>query len=133
MALWDADLTVTPQYIADHPVFCAVQGDEIVGFYALLRQGDTFELEHMWVDPRHLGAGIGAHLFEHAVRTVQSLGGSRLTIVSEPHAKGFYRRMGARRTGETPSKPAGRTEPLLTLAIDADDPGLGRLACNDDV
>ena len=30
MALWDADLTVTPQFIDDHPVFCAVQGGDIV-------------------------------------------------------------------------------------------------------
>jgi hypothetical protein len=42
MALWQADLTVSPQFIDDHPVFCAVQGDEIVGFYALLRQGEIF-------------------------------------------------------------------------------------------
>lgn len=120
MALWDADLTVTPQFIADHPVFCAVQGDEIVGFYALVRYGDTFELEHMWVDPQQMGAGIGAHLFEHAVRTVRSLGGSRLTIVSDPHAEGFYRRMGARRVGDTPSTPEGRTLPVLALWIWAD-------------
>jgi GNAT superfamily N-acetyltransferase len=120
MALWQADLTVTPQFIDDHPVFCAVQGGELAGFYALSRQGEAFELEHMWVDPQHLRAGIGALLFEHAVRTVRSLGGSRLTIVSDPHAEGFYRRMGARRVGEAPSKPEGRTLPVLALALQAD-------------
>ena len=118
IALWDADLTVTPQFIDDHPVFCAVQGDEIVGFYALSRQGEAFELEHLWVDPQYTGAGIGTRLFEHAVRTVRSLGGSRLTIVSDPHAEGFYRRMGARRVGEAPSKPEGRTLPGMILVIE---------------
>ncbi|MFZ2361702.1 MAG: GNAT family N-acetyltransferase [Anaerolineae bacterium] len=118
IALWDADLTVTPQFIDHHPVFCAVQEDKIVGFYALVRQGDTFELEHMWVDPQHTGAGIGTRLFEHAVRTVRSLGGSRLTIVSDPHAEGFYRRMGASRVGEAPSRPEGRTLPGMILVIE---------------
>lgn len=120
MALWDADLTVTPQFIDDHAVFCAVQGDEIVGFYALSRQGEAFELDHMWVDPQYMGAGVGARLFEHAVCIARSLGGSRLTIVSDPHAQGFYQRMGARRVGEAPSKPEGRTLPVLALLIRAD-------------
>ena len=120
MALWDADLTVTPQFIDDHPVFCAVQGDEIVGFYALSRQGATFDLEHLWVDPPHMGAGVGARLFEHAVCTVRTLGGSQLTIASDPHAEGFYQRMGARRVGEAPSRPEGRTLPVLALLIWAD-------------
>ncbi len=121
IALWDADLTVSPQFIDDHPVFCAVQSDAIVGFYALSRQGEAFELEHLWVDPMHMGAGVGARLFEHAVRTVRSLGGSLLTIVSDPHAEGFFRRMGASRVGEAPSKPEGRTLPLMTLVIGAHD------------
>jgi hypothetical protein len=58
--------------------------------------------------------------FEHAVHTVRSLGGSRLTIVSDPHAEGFYRRMGASRVGEASSKPEGRTLPVLALLIRAD-------------
>lgn len=120
ISLWQADLTVSPQFIGDHPVFCAVQGDEIVGFYALSRQGEAVELEHLWVDPQHMGAGVGAQLFEHAVRTAWSLDGSRLTIVSDPHAEGFYRRMGARRVGEAPSKPEGRTLPVLALVLQAD-------------
>ena len=120
MALWDANLTVTPHFIGNHPVFCAVQGGEIVGFYALSRQGATFDLEHMWVDPQHMGAGIGTRLFEHAVRTVRSLGGSQITIVSDPHAEGFYQRMGARRVGNAPSRPEGRTLPVLALLIRAD-------------
>jgi GNAT superfamily N-acetyltransferase len=120
MALWDSDLTVAPQFIDNNPVFCAIQGYEIVGFYALSRQGEAFELEHMWVDPQYMGTGVGARLFEHAVCVARSLGGSRLTIVSDPHAQGFYQRMGAQRVGETPSKPEGRTLPVLALVLQAD-------------
>lgn len=122
ISLWQADLTISPQFIVDCPVFCAVRDSEIVGFYALSRQGEFFELEHLWVDPQHMGTGVGALLFHHAVRTVRSMGGSILNIASDPHAEGFYLRMGASRVGETPSQPEGRTLPLLTVVIEATDP-----------
>ena len=121
ISLWQADLTVTAQFIADYPVFCAVRDSEIVGFYALLRQGETFDLEHLWVEPQHIGIGVGTLLFNHAVRTVRSMGGAVLNIVSDPYAEGFYLRMGAIRMGEVPSKPEGRILPLLTLVIKAND------------
>ena len=117
ISLWQADLTVTAQFIVDFSVFCAVRDSEIVGFYALSRRGEVFELEHLWVDPQHMGTGVGALLFEHVVRTVRSMGGSVLNITSDPHAEGFYLRMGASLVGEVPSKPEGRTLPLLTLVI----------------
>lgn len=94
----------------------------IIGFYALSRQGETFELEHLWVNPQHMGTGVGALLFEHAVRTIRSMGGSVLNIASDPHAEGFYLRMGAIRVGEVPSRPEWRTLPSLTLVIEATDP-----------
>ena len=121
ISLWQADLTVTAQFIADYPVFCAVRDSEIVGFYALLRQGETFDLEHLWVEPQHIGIGVGTLLFNHAVRTVRSMGGAVLNIVSDPYAEGVYLRMGAIRMGEVPSKPEGRILPLLTLVIKAND------------
>lgn len=120
MALWDDELTLSPQYIASHPVFCAVRDGEVIGFYAVSRQSETCELEHLWVDPQHMRAGIGAQLFEHAVRTVRWLGGSRLIIISDPHAEGFYQRMGAGRVGEAPSRPEGRILPVLALLIRTD-------------
>jgi GNAT superfamily N-acetyltransferase len=118
MALWDDELTLSPQFIASHPVFCAARDGEIIGLYALSRQGETCELEHLWVDPQHMGAGVGTLLFEHAVQTVRSMGGSVLNIVSDPHTEGFYRHMGASRAGHVPSRIAGRLLPLMHLVIE---------------
>ena len=117
--LWKPDLTVTADFIDAHTVYCAVHGTQVLGFYALSSEGNAFELEHMWIDPPHMGARVGARLFAHAVETVQCAGGLRLTIAADPHAEGFYRRMGARRIGEVPSTPAGRMLPLLVVEIDA--------------
>jgi GNAT superfamily N-acetyltransferase len=119
LALWKRDLTVTAQLIAEHPVYCAVRGSEVVGFYALSEDDGVFELEHMWVDPAHMRAGLGARLFRHATDLVRSLGGASLRIASDPNAEGFYRRMGARRVGTVPSTPAGRELPLLVIEIDS--------------
>lgn len=119
ISLWRADLTVSPEFVASHDVHCAVRNGDILGFYALSHEDDAFELEHMWVDPHDIGRGVGALLFEHAALTVRSQGGSVLHIASDPNAEGFYRKMGALLVGSVPSKPEGRTLPLLTLVIES--------------
>ncbi len=115
--LWRDDLTVTPGFVDDHPVYCAVRGAEILGFYALSGRGRTWELEHLWVGPRHMGSGVGRRLFAHLRRRVLAAGGSRLRIESDPNAEGFYRRMGARRIGTTASRPEGRALPVLVVPV----------------
>jgi GNAT superfamily N-acetyltransferase len=115
--LWRRDLTLTPRFISRHCVQCATFNGRIVGFYALSREGATFDLEHMWVDPGCMGEGVGARLFRHAVERVRGGGGNQLRIASDPNAEGFYRRMGARRIGEIASSPAGRTLPVLVVDV----------------
>ena len=73
-----------------------------------------------WVQPRHMRAGIGTALFRHAIETARAMGAASLEIESDPNAAGFYERMGARRVGTVPSKPAGRELPVLTMRLDAD-------------
>ena len=115
--LWRDDLTVRPAFIRTHPVYCAVRDGDIVGFYALSGSGSEHELEHMWIDPDHMGSRIGSALFGHALATVRSRRGRRLTIAADPNAEGFYRALGARRIGEIASRPAGRVLPLLRVEL----------------
>jgi hypothetical protein len=60
---------------------------------------------------------MGALMFSHAVATLRAGGARRLRIASDPYAEGFYLKMGARRVGEWPSTPRGRTLPLLMLEV----------------
>lgn len=113
IALWRRDLTFTHAFIERYPVYCALEGDAIVGVYALLFAGADCELEHFWIAPARMGTGIGRALFEHAVERCRAIGARRLWINADPNAEGFYQRMGARRVGEVPSTPAGRTLPRL--------------------
>ena len=115
--LWRADLTLTPALVEELEVYCAVDETRIVGFYALSGEGDERELEHMWVDPQQMGAGVGRALFEHLLAHLRQSGATRLNIESDPNAEGFYRRMGAERIGESPSTPAGRFLPVLEIDL----------------
>lgn len=117
MRMWSADLTVTVETLDRFAVYVARCDGIVAGFYALSQEGDEIELEHMWVEPHAMGAGIGALLFAHALDTSRTLGGSHLLIASDPHAEGFYLRMGAQRVGEVASTPAGRSLPLLRVAL----------------
>jgi GNAT superfamily N-acetyltransferase len=126
MRLWKPDLTVDADCIRERPVFCAMRGASVVGFYALSGDGRRRELEHMWVDPDSIGTGVGRLLFSHLVRHLRRDGVTKLTIASDPNAEGFYRKLGARRVGSVPSRPPGRRLPLLVLDLPAGESGACR-------
>ncbi len=115
--LWRDDLTLTPRYIEDHSVYAAVEGQVIVGLLALREDAARIELDHLWVTPGHMHRKVGEKLFRRAVQLARATGKPWLEIVSDPNAEGFYLKMGARRIGETQSKPAGRTLPLLVFNL----------------
>jgi predicted GNAT family N-acyltransferase len=117
MALWKDALTVTPDFIARHLVYRAGHGSDIVGFYALTGEGSTRVLEHFWIAPADIGSGVGRTLFAHTVATLKAQGATTLRIESDPHAEGFYLKMGALRVGDVPTVPAPRTLPLLVLTL----------------
>ena len=127
--LWHNQLTITGAYIQAHEVYAAVDEDGVVlGFYALGGGGDKFILEHLWVQPSSFGAGVGRQLFEHAVTCTRSYGGRSLEIESDPHAEGFYQRMGAETIGEVTYELEGqpRVLPLMAFALAAAEAGDAR-------
>ena len=115
---WQEALTITPEFITDNQVYAAVFEEEMGGFYALVERGREVELEHLWVLPEHIGAGIGRALFDHAVRRTAALGATTLSIEADPNAEGFYRRMGARRVGENVYEIEGHRRELPLLILD---------------
>jgi GNAT superfamily N-acetyltransferase len=91
------------------------------GFYALVERGREVELEHLWVSPEHIGAGIGRALFDHAVCRAAALGPTTLSIEADPNAEGFYRRMGAERVDENVYDIGGQkcVLPLMVVRVPA--------------
>ena len=118
---WRELLTITPAYVVEHEVFVATNGDEVVGFYALMDLRTHWSLDHLWVRPQYIGRGVGRRLFTHAVERARSLHPVPLRIESDPNAERFYLRMGARRIGSVPAEIDGvqRALPHLELSIAA--------------
>jgi N-acetylglutamate synthase-like GNAT family acetyltransferase len=121
MEAWDYDQGITPEFIVRYTVRCAVLDRKIIGFYAYSTEGKIRELKHLWVAPEHIGAGVGRRLLLDAIEKLRGAGVRRLQIVADPHAEGFYRRMGALRLAETRPGPLEQQFPVLVLDLDTVD------------
>ncbi len=117
LQLWKDELTITDAYIGAHVVWCAEQGGTVVGFYSLTQIAEGLELDFFYLLPDHMGQGVGSALLRHAMEHARAMGVESLRIVSDPNAEGFYTKHGARRIGMMPSKPDGRSIPLLRLQV----------------
>ena len=115
---WRGVLTITPDYVGRNEVCAALMEGEPVAFYSLIGEGDRLELDHLWVLPENIGSGIGRSLFDHAIKRAAVLGAKVLEIESDPNAEGFYRRMGAKRTGENTFDIEGQRRSLPLLDVD---------------
>ena len=85
---------MSPGFVEENEVWVLEDCGEVLGFHGLIRRGDLVLLEHLWLRPEHIGKGHGRRLFEHAVERARVAGGTRLEWSAEPHAIGFYERMG---------------------------------------
>jgi GNAT superfamily N-acetyltransferase len=118
IARWSGLLTITPEYLATHPVLVAVMAGRVVGFCALaLAAGEggrpaTAQLDHLWVLPDAMGQGVGRALFNAAEIHARSSGAARLWLEGDPHAEGFYLRMGMVRFGAVPAPMDGQAREL---------------------
>lgn len=60
-------------------------------------------LLHLWVKPCAMQQGIGTALFAEYEAIARHAGAVRLIVESDPHAEGFYRKMGASVIGRAPA------------------------------
>jgi GNAT superfamily N-acetyltransferase len=95
IAQWHALLTITPASIAENETFAARLGGRTLGFAALKLDGEILVLNDLWVVPAEMGRGIGRALFRDAQQRARARGFATFEIESDPHAAGFYERMGA--------------------------------------
>ncbi|MCX5112868.1 GNAT family N-acetyltransferase [Streptomyces sp. NBC_00378] len=115
-----AGYRVGPDYIETHRVFVAVEtgSERVLGFYALVLEPP--ELDLMFVADDAQGRGIGRLLVGHLRAEAERVGLTGVRVVSHPPAEGFYRSVGARRTGTLAATPPAvmwdRPELLLPVA-----------------
>ncbi|NNC57139.1 MAG: GNAT family N-acetyltransferase [Woeseiaceae bacterium] len=116
-----SELTVDASRLGteDYQCFVAIDGGSVLGFYTLKNtSSEKFELEALFVEPEHIGSGVGRALIRDAVERLSKRGAKRLIIQGDPHAAEFYVAAGARQIGtrESESMP-GRNLPLFEIAI----------------
>jgi GNAT superfamily N-acetyltransferase len=107
---------LTPEVVAANDVQVLDRDGELRGFYTLLHRGPVTVLDDLWLEPAEIGRGSGRLLFEHAVARATAAGAGALEWDAEPHAAGFYERMGATTVGWTDS-PLGRRMPVMRLRL----------------
>jgi N-acetylglutamate synthase-like GNAT family acetyltransferase len=120
---WKDDLTITPEFIIRNETFVATIGEEIVGCCAIVlndsrAEDSRAELEHMWISPESMGAGVGRALLRHAKDRAAKLEVSALELSADPNSEGFYQRMGATRIGEVRSEIEGQPRVLPRMIIE---------------
>jgi GNAT superfamily N-acetyltransferase len=105
MARCRAALTIEPAMIRRH-LFRLAEGEGgiILGFYGFEPDPAGIALSHLFVRPDSIGSGIGRALWRDAVAVARRKGYGQMMIVGDPHAVGFYRRMGAVPAGAAPSE-----------------------------
>jgi GNAT superfamily N-acetyltransferase len=112
------ELTLSSEELTTQRVRVAEHHGHAVGFATLEGQPPQGTLGMLFVDPDHIGKGVGRMLFTHMVSMARDLGFLRLTIDADPNAEPFYLAMGAERIGSSPSGSIpGRTLPLLALSL----------------
>jgi GNAT superfamily N-acetyltransferase len=114
-----AELVVSEQDIAARDVFVAQVGETLAGVTGIDHVAKPPELDLLFVDPTHMGTGVGRALLRHALAAARARGLHELAIVSDPHAETFYLSQGAVRAGARRSASTGRELPLLCIATDA--------------
>jgi len=119
IALWAPLLTFTPEDLRAADVFVGTDHGGITCFYRLLLGENRAVLEDLWVKPDFMGRGIGRALFEHALSNCRRADAGILEVEADPHAQGFYEKMGMRKVGDRQSEVDGqpRLLPILEIAL----------------
>ncbi len=116
-----AELTITPKQIAnsDNIILVKEEDSVVVGFaFVKPEKESSGSLEALFIQPNYMNRGFGTELLTAAKLIAKSRGYEKLVIDSDPHAAGFYKKMGAVKTGEVPSTSIeGRLLPQYELLL----------------
>jgi GNAT superfamily N-acetyltransferase len=117
VARWADQGDFSPGGLAKLSVFVAEARGRAVGWSSIVRKADGWWLEDLWVEPDWIGKDVGSQLFRSAAAHARSAGAELLQWEAEPHAVGFYERMGARRLRDSEPSAWGRIIPVMGIDL----------------
>jgi GNAT superfamily N-acetyltransferase len=81
------------------------RGGAVAGFAVLLAPSCAVcVLDGLFVEPEAMRAGLGRVLVEDAVRIARQRGAAGIEVIANPHAGGFYERLGFRSVGSVATR-----------------------------
>lgn len=114
---WRDELTFDQATFNDCHVFVAAGRGHLGGVAAIREAARDWELEHLWIDPAHMGAGLGRRLLTRCL-TLARRKGHAVAVLSDPGALGFYQRLGGEHVDDVPSSIPKRTLPRVLFIPD---------------
>ena len=104
MAQCREELAIRPRILSERDVWLAENDDIIVGFFALEPPADgVAEVNPIFVEPDLQQAGVGRALWRKLEERARFAGAVAIGLDSDPHAVGFYEKMGCMMIGWSPS------------------------------
>jgi len=97
-------LRVDPDALSENRVQVAEIGGALAGVAQISVERSEAELDLLFVDPEFFGKSVGVALFNWACDTARDQRTAILTIHSDPNAREFYEKMGAKYEGDLPSE-----------------------------
>jgi GNAT superfamily N-acetyltransferase len=116
VAQWAAQGDFSPEGLRAKEFLVAEIGGAAVAFASLI-PGEVAVLDDLWVNPGAMGRGVGRALFAAVATRAVELGARSLEWEAEPHAVGFYERMGARRLRDSEPSEWGRILPVMGIDL----------------
>jgi GNAT superfamily N-acetyltransferase len=117
---WAESLDLSAAGLRNKEFFVAEFAGRVVAWAALIDRGEVSWLDDLWIEPEWIGKGIGTKLFEHALARARELGATRMELEAEPHAVGFYEKMGGRFLRNSEPGPWGRVNPVMGIVLSPD-------------
>jgi GNAT superfamily N-acetyltransferase len=116
------ELTYPSELVAAGGFAVAEVDGHRTGFYALSKVSpNTAELDALFVEPEHIGSGVGRALLDDALAAGRQAALERIIVQADPNAAGFYERAGAVQIGERESGSIpGRMLPLYEIRLNGD-------------
>ncbi len=108
------ELTLKPVDLTPDRLMVATMDEKLAGVARVAPLDLDADLLALFVDPDHMGNGVGRALFDWSLRAARAMGAARLMIEADPGAEPFYARMGAQTIGTAPL----RIHPRADFAAD---------------
>ena len=101
-------LRINSEYLGRSASYEIRSDGVLVGFCAIVAGNDCPILDHLWIEPHHIGHGAGRFAIGRLSERATREGESAIDVWPDPPAEQFYVRLGFKDSGDlAPSRVAG--------------------------